>query len=167
VNDRRVVTLLVVVAVLVLGNIGATVYFGISKPASTDSANSGSAASREVSEKEAASLVRNVVSLYNENKIHELYLTFDDLARIQISEQKMAEEMAKVRALAGKVDDYAFLNSEVAGKQGDRPVITLIYKARLSGATFTSGTLRVSVMKKEGQLALLGFFVNAQSTPAQ
>lgn len=166
-NERRVVTLLVVVAALVLGNIGATVYFGIAKPVSTDSANSGSAASREVSEKDAASLVRNVVSLYNEDRIHELYLKFDDLARVQFSEQKMSEEMAKVRAIAGKVEEYAFLNSEAAGKQGDRPVITLTYKARLSGASFTSGTLRVTIMKKEGQLALLGFFVNAQSTPGQ
>jgi hypothetical protein len=166
VNERRVVTLLAVVSVLVLGNLAATIYFGVSKP-STDAPSSTALASREMSEKDVASLVRNVVSLYNENRIHDLYLAFDDLARVQFTEQKLSEEIAKVRALAGNIDDYAFLSSEVAGKQGDKSVITLTYKARLSGTSFTFGTLRVTVMKKDGKPALLGFFVNAQSAPGQ
>jgi len=167
VNERRLVTLLAVIAVLLVGNIGTTIYFGIAKPVTTDSSKSDSAASREISEKDAGSLVRKVVSLYNDNKIHDLYLTFDELARVQFTEQKLSEEMAKVRALAGQIDEYAFLKSEVVGKQNDRSVIKLTYQARLSGTGFKSGTLSVAVMKKEGQLALLGFFVNAQTSPTQ
>lgn len=161
-NERRLVTLVALVGALVAANIATTIYFGMSTRASSNTPNSGSVALSDVSEKEAAGLVREIVDLYNAGKSQELYLKFDNLVRVQISEQKMSDEMAKLHSIAGKVEDYAYLKSE-AGRDGDVPVTAMMYRARLSGGAFSMGTIKVMVIKKDGQLALVGFFINAQS----
>jgi hypothetical protein len=167
VNDRRLLWIVIFVLVLTISNLGATIYFGISRSAQGGVSNPGTDASAEVSEKDAAGLVREIVDLYNENKIHELYLRFDELARVQFTEKKLTDDLFKLNKMTGKVDEFAYVNSEYAGREAGRSYIALNYKARLTGGPFTAGSIRVTVMKKDGRVVLLGFFVNANSSSAQ
>jgi hypothetical protein len=167
VSDRRFIPLFWILIVVTVLNFGATIYFGLQKPVVPNTASTGAIASGDVTDKEAASLVREVVDLYNENKLKELYIKFDNLARVQITEESSNNEFSKLKTLMGKIEDYAYVNSENAGKEGDRPVVSLNYKVRLSGASFTTGTLKVTVIKKDSQLGLLGFFINAKSATNQ
>ncbi|WP_445145564.1 hypothetical protein [Dyella sp. Tek66A03] len=163
-TDRRVMNLLYALLVLVAFNLGLTIYFQATKPQPVAdlSANPGGAAA-QISDKEAMALAHSVVDLYNANDTHGLYLKFDDLARLQLTEQSLGEKLAKLQSMIGRVQDFAYSNAEVAGKSGGRTFLTLNYKARLTGGTFSSGAIRLTVAMKDGHASLFGFFINGQA----
>jgi hypothetical protein len=147
--------------VLVGLNLGLTIYFQMAKrqPVADITANADSAAT-QISDKVAMALARSVVDLYNANDTHGLYLKFDDLARLQFTEQSLGEKLVKLQGMMGHVQDFAYSNAEVAGRSGGKTYLTLNYKARLSGAGFKSGVLKLTVVIKDGQPSLFGFFIN-------
>jgi hypothetical protein len=163
-SDRRSAWLQYSILVLVALNLGFTVYFNMAKtPAASVLQNGTSDVENQVTEKEALEFARSLVDLYNENKTHEIYLKFDDLARIQLTEQKLTDELAKLHALVGRVDELAYVNGEVAGKDAVRTYLALNFRARISGAAFATGTVKLTVARKDGRLALYGFFINGQT----
>lgn len=166
-NDRRLGWILGLVLVLTVANLGATLYFGLIRSKQSLPSSTAEDASSQVSEKEANEIARALIDVYNTGNTHELYLKFDQLARIQFSEQKMTEEMSKLNSMVGKVQDFAYVNSVVAGKEGGRTFITLNYKARLSGGAFDKGTIRITVSRKDGTLGVFGFYVNGESHAGQ
>jgi len=164
VNDRRVLGLLYALVTLSVLNFGTTLYFQFARPSGGSSAESASSEpSIQVAEKEAIEFARGIVDLYNDNKFHELYLRFEDLARVQFSEQKLTEDLAKLHAVVGKIEQFAYSNTEVAGKDSGRTYLALNYKARLSGGAWNPGTIRITVSRKDGRLGLYGFNVGTQT----
>ena len=117
----------------------------------------------QVTEKEALEFARSVVDLYNENKAHEIYLKFDDLARIQFTEKKLTDDLTKLGTLVGHVDEFAYVNTEISGKDSGRTYLALNFRARLSGATSSTGAIKLTVARKEGRLSLFGFFITGQT----
>ena len=163
-NDRQSAWLQYSILVLVVLNLGFTVYFNTAKTSGVSLLQNGmNDQANQVTEKEALEFARTVVDLYNENKTHELYLKFDDLARIQFTEQKLTDELAKLNTLVGRVDEFAYVNAEITGKDAARTYLALNFRARISGATFTAGTVKLTVARKNGRLSLYGFFINGQS----
>ncbi|MDO8388773.1 MAG: hypothetical protein Q7T13_20540 [Polaromonas sp.] len=164
-SDRRLFWLLYAVLLVGALNLAVTLYFHSGKKPSEASLPGGASdVTHQVTDKEATELAQSVVDLYNDNKIHELYLKFDDLAKLQFSEQKLSDELTKLRAVVGRVDQFAYANTELAGKDAGRTYLTLHFKARVSGAAFTSGTVKLTVSRKDGRLALYGFFLGGQSS---
>lgn len=164
-NDRQSTWLQYGILILVVLNLGATVYFNTAKTPGVSAQQSGTTdPENKVTEKEAMEFARGIVDLYNDNKTHEMYLKFDDLARIQLTEQKLVDELAKLHSLVGRVDDIAYVNTEVAGKDAVRTYLVLNFKARISGASFHAGTVKLTVARKDGRLSLYGFFVNGQTS---
>lgn len=153
--------LLYALLVLVALNLGLTIYFQAAKsqPAADLSASAGGAVA-QISDQEAMALGHSVVDLYNANDAHGLYLKFDDLARLQFTEQGLGEKISKLQSMIGRVQDFAYSNAEVAGKSGGRTYLTLNYRARLTGGTFNSGAIKLTVAMKDGKPSLFGFFIN-------
>lgn len=162
-SDRRSAWLQYSILVLVVLNLGLTLYFHVARTSAVSSPQDSMNEAHQITEKEALAFARSVVDLYNDDKTHELYLKFDDLARMQLAEQKLTDEVAKLRTLVGRVDEFAYVNTEVAGKDGARTYLAMNFKARISGAAFNSGTIRLTVARKDGRLSLYGFFINGQT----
>lgn len=163
-TDRRVLNTLYVLLVLVVINLGATFYFQLAKTTATAvNSSNDSANSALISSKEATDYARTVVDLYNANNIHGLYLKFDDLARLKITEGELGEKLSKLQGMLGHVEDFAYSNATVAGKEGDRTYLVLNYKARLAGGSFNSGAVKLTVAIRDGHPSLLGFYITGQA----
>lgn len=158
-TDRRIVTLLYVLVALVVVNLGATFYFQLEKPRATSEVPAGSDASAPVSDDNAAPLAKTVVDLYNTEDTHGLYMTFDEPARAQFTEQSLIDKLAQIHRTTGRVEDYTFTNTEVAGKDASGTYMYLNYNVHLAGGTFSRGTMRLTVMMKGGEPRLYGFFI--------
>ena len=160
-TDRRVTNLLYALLVLVAVNLGLTIYFQVAKPqpVADQSANAGGAVA-QISDQEAMALGHSVIDLYNANDTHGLYLKFDELARVQFTEQGLGEKLSKLQSMLGRVQDFAYSNAEVAGKSGGKTYLTLNYKARMTGGTFNAGAIKLTVAMKDGKPSLFGFFIN-------
>lgn len=157
-NEKKIAGLLYLLTVLVCLNLGISAYL-LFRPA-TAPAPGASAAARKIFASDAVnSLARTTVDLYNAGKSAELYERFDDLARIQFTQQAMSEQVSKLHSLLGTIGDYAYDRTEPASTQDGRQFYTLIYKVRLKGGPFANGELKLMVFDKEGSPALVGFFV--------
>lgn len=163
-TDRRVLNMLYVLMALVVINLGATFYFQLTKtPANIVTSHSESADAALISSKEATDFARGVIDLYNAKDMHALYLRFDDLARLKFTEQELGDKLSKLEGMMGKVQDFAYSNAAVAGKEGDRTYLVLNYKARLSGGTFNSGAVKLTIAMKDGHPSLFGFYITGQA----
>lgn len=163
-TDRRVLNLLYLLLVLVVINLGATFYFQLEKtPTSAGTSSNGNSDSALISSKEATDFARSVVDLYNAHDIHGLYLKFDDLARLKITEKDLGDKLSKLQGMMGQVQDFAYSNADVAGKEGDRTYLVLNYKARLAGGTFSTGAVKLTVAIKDGHPSLFGFYITGQA----
>jgi hypothetical protein len=61
------------------------------------------------------------------------------------------------------VQDIAYSNATVAGKEGDLTYLVLNYKARLADGTFNTGSVKLTVAMKDGHPSLFGFYVTGQA----
>jgi hypothetical protein len=161
-TDRRVLNLLYVVLILVVVNLGATFYFQMARTTASAATSEGSNQAL-ISSKEATDYARTVVDLYNANDVHGLYLKFDDMARLKITEGDLREKLSKLQSMLGHVQDIAYSNATVAGKEGDLTYLVLNYKARLAGGTFNTGSVKLTVAMKDGHPSLFGFYVTGQA----
>ena len=163
-TDRRVLNLLYLLVALVVINLGATFYFQLSKsPTGPNTVPNESAGSPLISAKEATAFAQGAIDLYNAKDTHGLYLKFDVLARLKFTEQEFDERVSKLRAMMGQVQDFAYSNAAVAGKQGDMTYLVLDYKARLTGGAFKAGDVKLTVAMKDGHPSLLGFYISSQA----
>lgn len=163
-TDRRILNLLYVVLALVVANLGATFYFQLTKSqASAATSSNASTESPLISGKDATDFAKSVIDVYNTNDMHDLYLKFDDQARLKFTEQDLSEKLSKLHGMIGTVGDFAYSNASVAGKEGDVTYLVLNYSARLNGGTFKFGTVKLTVAMKDGHPSLFGFFITGQA----
>jgi hypothetical protein len=163
-TDRRVLNMLYVLLVLVVINLGATFYFQLTKAqTSAGTSHNESAESTLISDKEATDFARSAIDLYNAKDMHGLYLKFDELARLKFTEQEFSDKLSKLQGMMGQVQDFAYSNAAIAGKEGDRTYLVLNYRARLAGGTFNSGALKLTIAMKDGHPSLFGFYITGQA----
>src|SRR5215469_12914129 len=162
-TDRRIVTLLYVLVALVVVNLGATFYFQLSKPRATNEApDMAAAAPAPESDQSGDALAKTVVDLYNANDTHDLYMTFDAPARAQFTEQSLVDKLSNIHQTTGSVTDYSYANTETAGKDASGTYLYLNYNVHLSGASLSQGMMRLTVMMKNGEPKLYGFFITGR-----
>jgi CheY-like chemotaxis protein len=108
----------------------------------------------------ARGLAKALVELYNANDILGLYYQFDNLAKIQFTQDKLTEIIQKLHSFAGRVDGFAYSHAEAAGMQDGKELWALFYKLRLSGGTMPFGKMKLTVTQDGDKLRLFGFFIN-------
>lgn len=102
-----------------------------------------------------------MVDRYNAKDVAGLYAQFDPVAKMQFTQDKIAEVVDKLHQLGGRVDDFAYSHLEPAGNHNGKDFLTLHYKVRLSGGVLSSGEMKLTVVQDGDELALYGFFINA------
>src|SRR5262245_16642662 len=136
-TENRLTSLVYVLMVLVSVNLALSAYL-VLRPAG--GGTQGTEAKTFPDDKVKA-LAKLTVDLYNRKDSATLYENFDEFARVQFSQQMLAEQVAKLHTIVGSVDDFAFSHSQVAGRQDGKEFWALIYKVRLKGGPFSAGEL--------------------------
>ena len=72
-SDRRSAWLQYSILVLVVLNLGLTLYFNVARTSAVSSPQDSMNEAHQITEKEALAFARSVVDLYNDDKTHELY----------------------------------------------------------------------------------------------
>ena len=149
---------------LLLLNVGISSYsaFGPHQsPSQTSSTDQHP--SLDVTEAQASALAADILRLYNAKDDVGLFNKFDALARAQLTQEQLSNQLAKLYPVMGTVSDAAFSNVVFAGNDAGRDYYTLNYKVRMAGGPFNAGDMRLTVTKKENGLGLVGFFLNGTS----
>lgn len=161
-NETKVLRSLYIVISLLLINVAATGYLAFSIATNSQrQIASPAGAAYQVAKDKAQALAKAVIERYNANDVVGLYSQFDALARMQFTQDKLADSVQKLHSLAGNVDDFAYSHTEAAGKRDGKEFLTLHYKVRLSGGVSPSGEMKLTVIQEGDKLGLFGFFVNA------
>ncbi|PIQ36283.1 MAG: hypothetical protein COW59_13350 [Lysobacterales bacterium CG17_big_fil_post_rev_8_21_14_2_50_64_11] len=101
-----------------------------------------------------------IATIYNRQDITALYAKFDQLARIQITQQQLSDQISRLHNLIGDVDEIAYSHAELAGTKDGRTFYNLHYKVTLVSGPFKQATLKLSVVKADAGYSLFGFFLN-------
>lgn len=102
------------------------------------------------------------VALYNADDAAVFYAEFDQLARIQFTEDELKDELSKLNSVIGQVDSTAFIEFEY-NKYGSYSLYVLHYRTRLSGGAFPSGRLKLTVVDRGDHFGLIGFNLVGES----
>ncbi|MEP6897853.1 MAG: hypothetical protein ABI870_04930 [Rhodanobacter sp.] len=154
--NNKMVWLLVL---LVTGNLALTAYVAL-RPAAVGAAATAAAGESVISESKANDLAKDFVALYNKKDPVALYAKLDNLARVQISQEQLAQQIQKLHSVLGDVTNYAYVNSELAGTTDGKAFYNANYKVALSGATFAHGTMKLTFVKNSDGFGLVGLFIN-------
>lgn len=159
-NQRSPIIDVAIIGLLLL-NFGATSYIAL-RPTEREAATATALAAKpaDVTEAEALELAEVAVRLYNGKDSAAFYEAFDGIAKAQLTQEQLAAQMEQLYPIMGSVSDAAFSSAVSAGSDGGREYYQLNYKVRLTGGLFTSGDMKLTVIRRDGQLGLVGFFIN-------
>lgn len=121
----------------------------------------------DIAEAKADHLASDVIERFNARDNAGMYSLFDDLARTQLTREQVDEQMAKLYQVIGRVDDSAYSGAVLAGNDSGRDYYHLNYKVRLSEGPFTTGDMRLTVIRRGDELGLVGMFINGTSKQGQ
>ena len=144
---------------MVLINLAFTSYIALKKQPDPSTANAA-VDDTVVSEAKAASLAKQLITLFNASDVPGVYAMFDDLAKAQISQDQLNEQVAKLHSVLGSIGTFAFDRAELAGTDAGRTFYNINYKVALNGGPFPHGTLKITVVRRGEELRLVGFFLN-------
>jgi hypothetical protein len=148
-----------IISLLIL-NLGATSYIAL-RPAEHATATAVVNKPVDVSEAQALELAEFAVRLYNGKDSAAFYEAFDGIAKAQLTQEQLATQLDQLYPVMGSVSDAAFSSATFAGSDGGRDYYQLSYKVRLTGGPFSSGDMKLTVIRRDGQLGLVGFFINS------
>ena len=149
----------VAIIALLLLNLGATSYIAF-RPTESATATTMATKPADVSEVEALELAKLAMKLYNGQDSATFYEAFDGIAKAQLTQEQLAAQLDQLYPVIGSVSDAAFSSAVLAGNDGGREYYNLNYKVRLTGGPFSSGDMKLTVIRRDGQLGLVGFFIN-------
>ena len=150
---------------LVSANLALTAYV-VLRPAPAGATAAAVVDKSVISESNANALAKDVVALYNKSDPSALYAKLDNLARVQISQEQLTQQVQKLHSLLGDVTNYAYTNAEVAGTHDGKTFYNLNYNVALSGATFAHGTMKLTFVRNADGFGLVGIFINGSDTGA-
>jgi len=111
------------------------------------------------SDEELRRIASSVTEPYNRDDIDGLYKTFDDVAKNQITRQKVADTVATLKSLVGNVDSATYEGFKALPHEGTLPVYQLNYSVKLSKSTLPNGTMQINVLDRSSGPGLVGFYV--------
>lgn len=163
-NDRIPAATVLIIALLI-ANLGLSSYIAF-RPQTTSAVDaSKESAAAEVDAQEADKLAESILPLYNQKNISALYERFDQLAKVQFTQEQLTAQIEKLHSLLGRIERCAYSHATVAGTQGGRIFYTLHYKVSLAGGPLPMGDMTLTVTRNAESLGLYGFFVNGSTGP--
>lgn len=154
--NNKIVWLLLL---LVSANLVLTAYVAL-RPTTVATAASAAVGTSVISEANANDLAKDIVAIYNKNDPGALYAKLDNLARVQISQEQLTQQVQKLHALLGDVTNYAYTHAELAGTHEGKSFYNLKYHVALSGGSFAHGTMKLTFVKNSGGFGLVGIYIN-------
>jgi len=164
-SERSSIVDYVIIGLLLL-NLGVTSYL-VFRPSQSDATTGSAETTIDVSEAEANSLAAEVTKLYNAEDNTGLFNKFDSLAKTQLTQEQLAGQLDQLYPVMGTISDAAFSSAVLAGSEDGRDYYNLNYKVRLTGGPFISGDMKLTVIRRDGGLGLVGFFINGTNQPGR
>lgn len=116
----------------------------------------------DVSKEAALNIAKPMVDFFNQRDIDGLYQTFSELARIQVTKEKVRESVEKLYPVTGTITEYAYSHTQTSGMQDGKNFFVLFYKLRLQGGSMPVGELKITVSRDGEKYDVHGFFVSAK-----
>lgn len=160
-SERSPVFEYIIIGLLIL-NLAATSYL-VLRPSSPVAMADSSATNVDISGAEANALAAVATRLYNTNDTAKFYEEFDSIAKAQFTKEQFVAQLDALYHLMGAISDVAFSSATLAGTESGRDYYYLNFKVRLKGGPFGSGDMKLTAIRRDGHLALVGFYLNGSS----
>lgn len=162
-SDRSPLVDYAIIGLLAL-NLAVAAY-GAFRPQAVATGNEAPAPTQapDIAEARADHLASEVIERFNARDNAGMYSLFDDLARTQLTREQVDGQMEKLYQVIGHVEDSAYSSAVLAGNDNGRDYYHLNYKVRLSEGPFTTGDMRLTVIRHGDELGLVGVFINGTS----
>jgi len=105
-----------------------------------------------------------VVALYNGQKHQALYDLFHQQAKVKITEERLAKQLAKLHELFGDIEQIAFTNLIKLGEKNSEVYYQLLFNARVSQTESRQATMTLSLIVEKDDASLYGFKLNARQS---
>ncbi len=105
-----------------------------------------------------------VVALYNGQNPQALYELFHQQAKVKITEERLAKQLAKLHELFGDIEQIAFSNLIKLGEKNSEIYYQLLFNARVSQTESRQATLTLSLIIDKDDASLYGFKLNARQS---
>jgi hypothetical protein len=103
-------------------------------------------------------LAGRVTEPYNRGDNEALYNALDDVAKNQISREKLVDQVTKLKELLGTVSSVSYAGFETLPSEGGMQLYRLNYSVKLSGKV-PSGVMQITVLDRPSRPGIVGFFV--------
>ncbi len=104
------------------------------------------------------------ITLYNLQDHQSLYALFNDQAKVKISHQQLKNQLKKLHALFGDIEEVAFVNAVKLGEKGGELYFQLLFNVRVSQTENNLATLTLSVINNDNSISLYGLRLNASQS---
>lgn len=148
----------IIIALLLVANLCATVWFGLSnKPAEVIS-HEEIASQVRVDEATKQRFFEQFKKAFNQQDYNAIYNMLGPLAKSSVEQSKIKDEFKKLIRYFKRIESGAFTHSEFLRVKGDSQAITLNYRVRLSQESEfgQKGHLKISVLAREGHVEIYG-----------
>jgi len=105
-----------------------------------------------------------VISLYNARDIDAFYSEFDELVKVQLSQDQVSKTITKLYELAGVIENAAYVNYSDLSSQGQPGTYALNFQVRVGESDFSTGSMTITVIDRGDWYGLLGFYLNPRIT---
>jgi hypothetical protein len=87
----------------------------------------------------------------------------DTLAKNQVSQEKMADQIKKLKSLVGNVESASYSGFKELPNEGGLKLFQLNYGVKLSGGQVPFGSMQINVVDRPGGPGIVGFFIFGRS----
>jgi len=150
------------ILILVCINMFMTGYLILQSKQPNQSTSVSNSSTFEISSEKASAVATPLVEAFNKKDIDSLYMQFSELARLQVTKQKVQESVEGLYPITGQIKKFVFSHVQPVGEQDGKKFVTLLYKLQLEGGTMPIGELKITVVVQGETLSVYGFFINAQ-----
>ena len=162
-TSRGLLVAILVVALLNLVLAAVQTGIALRSPAGTAAESREAVPARRWSPAETDALAARVTEPFNRGDLDALYESFDPLARNQFSREDFEKQFRPLSEIVGQIESASFAGSQVLQNQGSLDVHQLNYVVRLGGGQFATGAMNINVVERDGQLGIVGVFVNGRT----
>lgn len=112
---------------------------------------------------ELTRIAYQVTDPYNRHDMDALYEVFDDIFKMQLSKEKLEEQLGSTMELVGKVDSATYSGFKKLSGQDGIELYELNYVVKLSGGHFSIGTMTINIINRPQKVGIVGFFINGRT----
>jgi len=156
-----------VIIILLLANLGATIWFGTDNDIVPAQNQFEKAAQHElppiITKSVRKKIYQDFAVSFNSANYDGLYNLFGSGAKAQFSKDEAYSEFRKLNKYFHSVEDGAYTHSELAGAQGNTNYYMLYYAVKLSEKSEfgTKGTLKITIAVQGSDYQIYGIRLNA------